>query len=106
MPMFPFAIRIWKTGLNMCPPELNTAAPDGYKDGCVAAVIGGTKDGWSDNVSGYLEMRLGEFKEYMGLTDEAAATLCVRGAAAYLWTIFYDPKGLVTPAEPLPPPPQ
>lgn len=106
MPAFPFAVRIWKTGPNMCPPELNAAAPEDYKDGCVAAVISGIPGTWSEDPMGYLQMRLDGFQEYMGLTNEAASTLCVRPAAAYLWTIFYDPKGLVTPAEPLPPPPQ
>lgn len=102
----PFALRVWNTGPDLCPPEIAEVTPEGYESGCVAVCIGGTHIDWADDVPGYLTMRMATLQDRLGFSDEAATTLCVRMAAAYLWTIFYDPRGLVTPAPAMPPPPQ
>lgn len=101
---FPFALRVWNTGVNKCPPEISQVTPPGYENGCVAVVIGGTSIDWVDNVNEWLDMRMGELQERLGFSDEAAETVCIRYAVSFLWTIFYDPTGTATPAPKYPTP--
>lgn len=84
--------------LSEAPQAIVDAAPEGYGPETVCYVWGGTPDGsppleWFESI-----------KARLGLTDAAAATLCVRNAASFLWTAFWDPTGQATPADPAVPP--
>lgn len=90
--MTPLASRLWI--LPHAPADLADCAPPGYGPGCCALAYGGPSDGTPPAAW------LAGLPAALGLTPEAAATLCVRPAGSFLWAAYWHPQGAVEPSLP------